>query len=160
MLQAIAALAVTAMCILAIVAGFRLRRTADVLEKAYQKVGEAAAKVLDTVSRIERIVADEKTATLPVEAAQFLSRGKELMVSLNETSELLRNVINGPAETMMRMSGTVMPVIEDARKKVNLVRAFLEAVRTGIGAGWSELRPTDGKDMNSEVEDSVPIGEE
>lgn len=113
-----------------------------------------ADKGSSVMSRMDDWLADENTASLPAEARELLAGGKELLESLNETCEALRRVVSAPVETVSRVSDTVLPLVEDARQKVEQMRWFLDAIKTGFSVGWEELRKPD------ESEESGPLGEE
>jgi len=118
---------------------YRAAQTLEELQGAFRKVGQAADRVAETVARLEGILASEEAGTVPAATAQFLARGNELLSRLNETAEVLQRVIDHPATAVMRLSDTVVPVVEDARRKVGLARTFVEAVKCGLQAGWQDL---------------------
>ncbi len=116
-----------------------------------------ADKGSSVMSRMDDWLADENTGSLPAEARELLAQGKELVENLNETCESLRRVVSAPVETVSRVSDTVLPLVEDARQKVQQMRWFLDAIKTGFSVGWEELRKPEADEeapAPSEEEDS------
>jgi hypothetical protein len=50
----------------------------------------------------------------------------------------------------------VLPLVEDARRKVEQMRWFLDAVKTGFSVGWEELRKPDEKEASASPEEADP----
>jgi len=128
--------------------------TAEDLSRASRQVAAWAEtwaeKGSRVMSRMDDWMADENTASVPGEARELLVRGKELVDNLNETCAALRSVVSGPVETAARVSDTVLPLVEDARRKVEQMRWFLDAIGTGFSVGWEELRKPDEPSANGE----------
>lgn len=121
--------------------------TAEDLSRAAQQVAAWAEtwanKGSSVLSRMDECLGDENTVSLPAEARELVARGKELVEDLTETSKALKRVVSAPVETVSRVSDTVLPLVEDARQKVEQMRWFLDAIGTGFSVGWEELRKPD-----------------
>ncbi|MCD6281984.1 hypothetical protein J7J84_00040 [bacterium] len=119
-----------------------------------------ADKGSSVMSRMDDWLADENTASLPAEARELLAQGKELVENLNETCESLRSVVSAPVETVSRVSDTVLPLVEDARQKVEQMRWFLDAIKTGFSVGWEELhKPDENEESDTRDGESSPTGD-
>ena len=121
--------------------------TAEDLSRAAQQVAvwadTWAEKGSIVLSRMDECLADENTVSLPAEARELVVRGKEMVEDLTEASKALKRVVSAPVETVSRVSDTVLPLVEDARQKVEQMRWFLDAIGTGFSVGWEELRKPD-----------------
>jgi hypothetical protein len=128
--------------------------TAEDLSRAAQQVAVWAATWAEkgsiVLSRMDECLADENTVSLPAEARELVARGKEMVEDLSETSKALKRVVSAPVETVSRVSDTVLPLVEDARQKVEQMRWFLDAIGTGFSVGWEELRKPDEPSSSKE----------
>jgi uncharacterized protein YoxC len=138
--------------------------TAEDLSSAAQQVATWAEtwaeKGSSVLSRMDDWLADENTTSMPGEARELLVHGRELVDNLNETCEALRRVVSGPVETAARVSDTVLPLVEDARQKVEQMRWFLDAIGTGFSVGWEELRKPDATDAQDYQDEESRPGED
>jgi len=137
--------------------------TAEDLSRAAQQVAIWAETWADKGSRVmirmDDWLADENTTSLPAEARELFARGRELVEDLSETSKALKRVVAAPVETVSRVSDTVLPLVEDARQKVEQMRWFLDAIKTGFSVGWEELRKPDENGAQGQPDEESPPGE-
>lgn len=138
--------------------------TAEDLSRAAQQVAIWAETWADKGSRVmtrmDDWLADENTTSLPAEARELFARGRELVEDLSETSKALKRVVAAPVETVSRVSDTVLPLVEDARQKVEQMRWFLDAIRTGFSVGWEELRKPDDDGAQGQPDEASLPGED
>ncbi len=137
--------------------------TLEDLARAAQHVATWAETWADkgssVMSRMDDWLADENTTAVPAEARELLVRGKELVEDLSGTSKALKRVVSAPVETVSRVSDTVLPLVEDARQKVEQMRWFLDAIKTGFSVGWEELRKPDEDGAQGQPDKESPSGE-
>ena len=125
-------------------------RAADALS-SIKDTSEAAAQGARSLTEasilVREFLTDEKTKAVPLRIHELLHQGEDLAADLQKTSIQLRATLAVPGEVIAMLSGGVVPMLEDARKKAKLVQPFLEALRTGVSASWDEMRkPAQGGD--------------
>jgi len=138
--------------------------TMEDLSRAARQVATWAETWADKGSRVltrmDDWLADENTVSLPAETRELVARGRELVEDLSETSQALKRVVSAPVETVSRVSDTVLPLVEDARQKVEQMRWFLDAIGTGFSVGWEELHKPDENGAQGQPDEVSLPGED
>jgi uncharacterized protein YoxC len=121
----------------------RVSDTLEGIKKTADDVAESARNLSQASAAVRDFFGNEKAKAVPPHLHELLTQGEELAADLRKTSEQLRATIAAPGEAMARLSGGVGPMLADARKKMVLVRTFLDALRTGVTVSWDELHKPD-----------------
>lgn len=125
------------------------RQAADAaaaLKEASEAVAQGAYSLSEAAAAVRDFFGSEKAKSVPPHIHELLLQAEELSADLRLTSERIRAAVSAPGDAVARLSDSVAPVLADARKKVGLVQAFLDALLTGVSVSWEEVhKPEKGR---------------
>lgn len=118
-------------------------RADDALEEVRRAAGELsslAGRMRESLDHLDRLLADDAVKSAPGQITDLVARGNDLVTQAQEAVDRLNAVLKAPADAAAVVTQSVLPMVDDAREKVDLLRSLFTALAAGVSAGWDELR--------------------